>query len=317
MREKFYIIMPCYNDWESLSVLLANIDKENERHRYDFHIVVINDGSSQDIPCNNFSFPFIKEFVCIDLIRNMGHQRAISIALSYISDTFTDYKGVIVMDCDGEDDYKDLFRFIDEFSEDEIIFARRRKRKEPLSFRIFYRLYKFVFRCLTGNILQGGNYSLIPHAMMNKVVHLSEIWNHYHAGILKSRLKIKYVDCNRAQRYKGISKMNFASLVTHGLSAVSVFNDTVFVRLTLFAIVFFVVSILAIALILFMKFVLHIASPGWATNVIGIFLILCVQVFSVIIGNTFITLGRRDMNAFLPIREYKNYIMRVRPISFE
>ena len=79
------------------------------------------------------------------------------------------------------------------------------------------------------------------------------------------------MDCNRAQRYKGISKMNFASLVTHGLSAVSVFNDTVFVRLTLFAVVFFAVSILAIALILFMKFVLHIASPGWATSVIGVF----------------------------------------------
>jgi glycosyltransferase involved in cell wall biosynthesis len=303
--------VPCYNDWESLLVLLENINKENEKYRYDFHIVVVNDGSSQDMPLSDFSFSFIKEVIRVDLIRNMGHQRAISIGLAYVSNTFTEYKGVIVMDCDGEDDYKDLFRFINEFSEDEIIFAKRCKRRERLSFRLFYKLYKSVFRGLTGCVLHSGNYSLIPHAMMNKVVHLSEIWNHYHAGILKSRLRIKYINCNRAQRYTGASKMNFASLVTHGLSSVSVFNDIVFVRLTLFAGVFFVASMLAIASILFMKFVLHIASPGWATSAIGILLILCVQVFSVIIGNTFMSLGRRDMNTFLPIQEYKNYIMYV------
>jgi glycosyltransferase involved in cell wall biosynthesis len=311
MAEKFYIIMPCYNDWESLSVLLADINKENEQYGYDFHVVVVNDGSSQELPLNSASFPFIKEVIRIDLIRNMGHQRAISIGLAHVCDTFTDYKGIVVMDCDGEDDYKDLFRFIDEFSDDEIIFAKRCKREERLSFRIFYKLYKYIFKRLTGHVLQSGNYSLIPHTMMDKVVHLSEIWNHYHAGILKSRLKIKYVNCDRAQRYRETSKMNFASLVTHGLSAVSVFNDVVFVRLILFTSIFFGVSILAIALILFMKFVLHSASPGWATNAIGILLILCVQAFSVIIGNTFITLGSRNMNTFLPIREYKNYVMRV------
>jgi glycosyltransferase involved in cell wall biosynthesis len=307
--------MPCYNDWESLSVLLTDIDRENEKFRYDFHVIIVNDGSSQEMPLGNFSFSFIKEIMCIDLSRNMGHQRAISIALAYVSDTFTDYKGVIVMDCDGEDDYRDLFRFIDRFSGNEIIFARRCKRKERLSFRVFYKFYKSLFRYLTGHVLQSGNYSLIPHAMMNKVVHLSEIWNHYHAGILKSRLKIKYMDCNRAQRYREASKMNFVSLVMHGLSAISVFNDVVFVRLILFAGVFFGVSIFAIALVLFMKFVLHIASPGWATGAIGILLVLCVQVLSVIIGNAFVTLGHRNMNAFLPIREYKNYIMCIQSIK--
>jgi glycosyltransferase involved in cell wall biosynthesis len=308
-KERFYIIVPCYNDWESLSILLKNIDKANEKYRYDFHIVVVNDGSTQNMPSSGFSFSFIEKIICIDLIGNMGHQRAISIGLAYVSNTFTDYKGVIIMDSDGEDDYNDLFRFINEFSADEIIFAKRCKRRERFSFRMFYKCYKSIFRCLTGYVLQSGNYSLIPHALVNKVVHLSEIWNHYHAGILKSRLKIKYIDCNRAQRYCGESKMNFTSLVTHGLSAISVFNDIVFVRLTLFAAIFFVVSVLAIAWILFMKFVLHIASPGWATNAIGILVVLCFQFFAVIIGNAFMTLGRKNMNTFLPAQEYKNHIV--------
>jgi hypothetical protein len=311
MKEKFYIIMPCYNDWESLSILLANINEENKKYDYDLHVIVVNDGSSQKNMLEWSGIRFINEIIQIDLFRNVGHQRAICIALAYINTTFKDYAGVVVMDCDGEDNYMDVFRLIDEASDDKIIFAKRCKRRENLSFKMFYIVYKFVFKLLTGYVLQGGNFSFIPQSMMNKVVHLSEIWNHFHAGILKSRLKVKYIDCNRAQRYSGASKMNFVSLVTHGLSAVSVFNDIVFVRLILFAGVFFGVSVLAIMSILFMKFVLHIASPGWATSAIGIFLILCIQVFSVIIGNTFVTLGHRNMNTFLPLQEYKNYIMRV------
>jgi hypothetical protein len=310
-QDKFYIVTPCYNDWESLSILLENIDKENEKYAYDIRVIVINDASSQENLSKHSNFQHIKEVSQIDLVRNIGHQRAICIGLSYVSNTFSDYKGVIVMDCDGEDDYRDVFRFINDFLEDEIIFAKRRKRSESLSFRIFYVFYKFIFKQLTGHLLQSGNFSLIPQAMMNKVVHLSEIWNHYHAGILKSRLKIRYMDCDRAQRYKGKSKMNFVSLVMHGLSSISVFNDIVFVKLTLFAIVFFFITIVAIAFILYLKFMLDRATPGWATTAIGIFLILGTQFFFLLISSTFTILGGRNMYTFLPSQEYKNYIMRI------
>ncbi|GHT20342.1 putative glycosyltransferase YkoT [Bacteroidia bacterium] len=313
MAKKIYIVTPCYNDWESLSALLTDIDKENEKYAHDLHVVVVNDGSSQENPFEWSKWGGgYKEITQIDLVRNVGHQRAICVALAYINANFADYDGVVVMDCDGEDDYRDVFRFIDDLSADEIIFARRRKRSESLSFRVFYSFYKALFKMLTGHVLQGGNFSLIPSAMLNKVVHLSEIWNHYHAGILKSRLKIKYLDCDRAQRYRGKSKMNFVSLVTHGLSSVSVFNDIVFVKLTLFAILFFIGSLGAIAFVLFLKFVLDRATPGWATTSIGILLILCTQFLFMVINFTFTTLGSRNMHTFMLEREYKSYIMQIK-----
>jgi hypothetical protein len=147
--------------------------------------------------------------------------------------------------------------------------------------------------------------------MMNKAVHLNEIWNHYHGGILKSRLKVKYIECDRAHRYRGKSKMNFASLVTHGLSSVSVFNDIVFVKLTLLAIVFFIISMVAILFILYLKFVLERATPGWTTTAIGVFLILCTQFLLMVVNSTFTVLGDRNGHTFLPVREYENYIMQI------
>jgi hypothetical protein len=310
-QKEFYIVTPCYNDWESLFVLLTDINKENEQYRYDIHVVVVNDGSSQENSFEWSGFHFIREIIQLDLIRNVGHQRAIAIALAYVNNTFTDYTGVIVMDCDGEDDYKDVFRFIDQYSDNEIIFAKRRKRSESVSFRLFYVFYKFVFKLLTGHVLQGGNFSLIPRPMLNKVVHLSEIWNHYHAGILKSRLKIKQIECDRARRYRGKSKMNMGSLVMHGLSSVSVFNDIVFVKLTLFSFLFFIVSIITIVFVLFLKFILDRATPGWATTVIGVLLILCVQFLFMVVNSTFTTLGGRNMTTFLLSQEYKNYIISI------
>jgi hypothetical protein len=311
MKKNIYIVMPCYNDWESLSALLKDIDKENEQYGHKITIVVSNDGSSQENPFDWSDFNFIKEIIQIDLIRNVGHQRAICIALAHINTTFTDFDGVIVMDCDGEDDYKDVFRFIDDLSSDEIIFAKRGKRSESLFFRIFYGFYKFIFKLLTGRVLYGGNFSLIPSAMLNKVIHLSEIWNHYHAGILKSRLKIKYIDCDREHRYKGNSKMNFVSLVSHGLSSISVFNDIVFVKLTIFSIFFLISSIVAIAVILFLKFGLNKTTPGWATTSIGVLLILCTQFLFMVVNFTFTTLGGRNMNTFMLKKEYENYILRI------
>ena len=249
------------------------------------------------------------------MIRNVGHQRAIAIGLAYINDFDQNFDSVVLMDCDGEDDYRDVFRIIREMSDETIVFAKRRKRSESLSFRVFYFFYKLFFKFLTGNSIHGGNFSSIPRKLLVQVVHLGEIWNNYHSGILKSKLKIKYIECDRAKRYKGQSKMNFTSLIIHGLSAISVFNENVFVRLTIFSATLFGMSFFAILIVLIFKFVLNIASPGWATSVIGIILVLCTQFLFMFLNFTFINLGSRNKIDFLPVHDYKNFILRVENIK--
>jgi len=312
--KRYYIAVPCYSDWESLTVLLQNIDRENANRGLDLRFVVVNDGSPTENSADWSGFKNISEIRQIDLFRNVGHQSAISIALAYINDECADYSGVVVMDSDGEDDFRDVFRFIDMNEKNEkksIILAKRKKRSESLFFRCFYFVYKFVFKLLTGKVLTGGNFSLIPSEMLSKVVHTDEIWNHYHAGLLKSRLAISFVNCDRADRYAGKSQMNFVSLVTHGLSSISVFNNIVFVRLTIFSIIFFILSILGIATVLYMKFALHRATPGWSSTVIGTLLILCVQFMIMVISATFTTLGNKSLNTFSFLKEYKSFIMNV------
>jgi len=296
MEKEFYIVTPCYNDFESLYILLENIDKENEKHKYNFSVIIVNDASLQENPFIDKKFENIKQISQIDLTKNVGHQRAIAFGISHINSNIKEHKNgaVIVMDCDGEDNYLDVFNFVNKYSDDKILFAKRKKRSESLLFVVFYIFYKFIFKLLTGKTLQSGNFSIIPLCMLNKVVSLDEIWNHYHAGILKSKLPIEYLNCNRSLRYKGKSKMNFSALVLHGLSSISVFNEIVFVRLTIFSCIFLVLSTLISFVVLVVKFYFHNASPGWVTTIIGVLLIMCVQFLTIVITSTFLVLGRRS-----------------------
>jgi len=296
MEKEFYIVTPCYNDFESLYILLENIDRENEKHKHNFSVIIVNDASLQENPFIDKKFENIKQISQIDLTKNVGHQRAIAFGISHINSTIKEHKNgaVIVMDCDGEDDYLDVFNFVNKYSDDKILFAKRKKRSESLLFVVFYIFYKFIFKLLTGKTLQSGNFSIIPLCMLNKVASLDEIWNHYHAGILKSKLPIEYLNCNRSLRYKGKSKMNFSALVLHGLSSISVFNEIVFVRLTIFSCIFLVLSTLISIVVLVVKFYFHNASPGWVTTIIGVLLIMCVQFLTIVITSTFLVLGRRS-----------------------
>jgi hypothetical protein len=296
MEKEFYIVTPCYNDFESLYILLENINRENEKYKYSFSVIIVNDGSLQENPFIDRKFENIKQISQIDLIKNGGHQRAIALGLSHINSSLNEHKNgaVIVMDCDGEDSYLDVFNFVDKYCDDKILFAKRKKRSEGLLFVVFYIFYKFIFKLLTGKVLQSGNFSIIPLRMLNRVANLNEIWNHYHAGILKSKLPIEYLNCNRSTRYKGKSNMNFSALVLHGLSSISVFNEIVFVRLTIFSCIFMVLSIFVSSGVLVMKFYWHNASPGWVTTIIGFMIILCVQFLTIVITSTFLVLGRRS-----------------------
>jgi len=318
--KKFFILTPCYNDFESLSVLIKNIDNEIPNHtEIEINIAVINDGSTvSTLSMESYQkaqYNYINQIIQLDLNRNVGHQRAICIGLAYLHSLSEDFDGIVVMDSDGEDDYLDVFQLIAVMTDDKIIFAKRGKRSESLIFRIFYRLYIHFFKFFTGQIIRGGNFSLIPRNLLSRVVCLNEIWNHYHASIIKSRIPVHYVLCDRAKRYKGKSKMNFHSLVIHGLSSASVFNEVLFVKLTICSFVLFFICILVITSIVITKFALHIVIEPWIVYTIGIAFMLCANIMVILVCFSFLFLGNRNMNSFMPMKDYVMFIESINVVK--
>jgi len=248
------------------------------------------------------------------LRRNLGHQRAIAIGLAYVEAKIP-CQAVVVMDADGEDDPGDVPRMIQKCREEafeKIVFAERTKRSESVVFRVFYTLYRVMHLMLTGIRVRVGNFSVIPRARLQSLVVVSEMWNHYAAAAFKSRQPLCLIATRRASRLDGTSRMNFVDLVTHGLSAISVFGEIVGARLLVLACVLIVTALAGAAATVLVRLTTDWAIPGWATFTLGILVIFLTLGIMLAILFCFIVLAGRQGSTFLPCRDYPYFVQEVR-----
>ena len=255
---------------------------------------------------------YIKQIDVIHLARNLGHQKAIALGLAYIDQNIK-LDQVLVMDCDGEDRPEDISLLLDEHfkSPDAIIFAQRAQRSEGLIFQFFYILYKLGFRILTGAEISFGNFALIPAPILHRIVYLPEIWNHFAAGIVRSKLPWKVVPTDRGIRYTGKSKMNLVSLIIHGLSAISIFTEILTVRLIIFSSAIILSGILGFIALIYIRYFTALAIPGWATTVaIGLVAIMF-QAVVLLALLSFLILNYRTTKLFIPVKDYEDYLFGV------
>lgn len=307
MSYKIAIVTPLFNDWDCLYELVEDIRKVLLPTQFsDYRIVVVNDCSSLEVDATKLAGHPVE---IIHLNKNLGHQKSIAIGISYLNKN-SEQDLVVVMDVDGEDKPEHLPILLEEAvngKANEIVFARRTKRKESFFFKIFYKIYKYIFVFLTGKVINFGNYSVIPKSLLDKVAHISDIWNHYPGGVIRSRLLYKSVGLERGERYMGKSKMNYTSLVIHGLSAVAVYVDTVSVRLLIAVSLLIMTAIFGISLV----FIFDYHIPIWG---LLLFFGILSQAFLSTLILVFTVLSYRVNFNFLPAVHFQDYIQTVEKI---
>jgi hypothetical protein len=289
---------------QELSSLLADLPLAIE-------IVAVNDGSAEsfDVSSLCLSTGVICSIEVLHLGLNLGHQRAIAIGLVDLARR-RDLDGVFVMDCDGEDRPADLLGLYAASHEypGRIIVARREKRSEGQSFKIGYALYKFLFRLLTGEQIYFGNFSFMPMSSVRRLVFMSEIWNNLPAAILRSRISFIPVATTRGSRYFGRSRMNWAALVNHGLSAMSVYIDIAFLRILFGALTVVAMILLGIAAAVIIRLFTTLAIPGWTTTVVGVLGVLLAQVMLMVISMLLLVLAGRSGRPIVPIADVSIFV---------
>jgi len=309
-NKNIYCLTPIYNDWDSFAVLIQEINKLKQNLcTYNFFVVAVNDGSTEDLP-EDFDYKNIPVTV-LNLKINIGHQRAIAVGLQYIYNEVSDYDFVVVMDSDGEDkpqDIKELINKAEQEKENKIIFAQRKKRQESTFFKVGYFFYKYLFYFLTGQKISFGNFSIIPTKLLSKVVHQNNIWNHYSGGIIQSKIPFEKVLLDRGKRYKGVSKMNFNSLIIHGLSSIAVYFDFLSLRILRYSLYGIGICFVSVLFILYQKIFTDNAIPGWASSLILIISGIILQLFSVTLIVLLLQLSSRKNISAPNSKIYKNFI---------
>ena len=215
------------------------------------------------------------------------------------------------MDSDGEDkpEYiKDLINTMKN-NPNKIIFADRTKRSESLMFRLFYFLYKLLFRTLTGSRISFGNFCLIPNDLLGRIVTISDIWNHFSSGVIHSQLPYMSIPTERGSRILGRPKMQYSSLILHGLSSISVYIDIVGIRVIIFSILLMLPALAGVVIAFSLRLFTNLASQGWATTLsIGLTTIFMLSGIISLLVVLFI-LSYRTQKQFLPKRDYIDYML--------
>lgn len=305
------IVTPVYEDRDAAKLLFKEISAKIKCAVY---IVAVDDGSVR----NPINIEIIKntglDGVVIKLKRNVGHQRAIAIGLNYVVDELNNQSQVVIMDSDGEDIPKTINNLLEALSgpNTDIAVATRKGRVETLKFKLFYVIYKIIFKLLVGKSINFGNFMALKMSAVKRLTSMQELWLHIAGCVISSKLRITSCPLNRGGRYAGQSRMNFVSLALHGFKGVMIFAEDVLVRVGVMCLVIAMITIIA-GLVAFSLKILDFATPGWFSVALGILLLVFLQTGILTLISLMLTGVMK--NGSINTVDYKEFIGEIQMIN--
>ena len=235
--KKYIILIPVFNDWQSVFKLIENIDLQIRDETID--VIIVNDASTESFDNNQKQFSKINSVKIINLIKNGGHRKAIATGLKYCHENL-EYDYIIPMDGDGEDrpeELKDFFNQVQE-TEPEVTTAIRIKRSESFLFKFLYAVHKIFTNLITGKLIKFGNYTCLSKSAVSKLLSDGSVWLSYSGAVTKHFPQFSTIQSIRGKRYFGPSKMSILALIFHSLRISTVFRENIFIRVVIVILIF-------------------------------------------------------------------------------
>ena len=262
---KIKILIPVYNDFQSLSKLLIDINSVISNLNEVFSIIIVNDGSTEKTEIDISNLDKINSIKVINMKENRGHARCNAAGLKYIFEN-EEFDYVIPMDGDGEDRPEEIGKFIDflKYDSTKPIVGERIKRSEGVIFKISYNIHKLITFIFTGQSIKFGNYTCLPKSTVAKMINEKATWSSFSGSLAKLEKNRSTIPSVRGERYFGPSKMSFYNLIKHSLSIIAVFKINVIIRSILFFLIYLFLTsenityITAIPLIAVIAFVISV-----------------------------------------------------------
>ena len=211
--KKINIILPVYNESESIISFLELLEENIQKLNYEFLVTIVDDGSVDTTWDDIYNFEFKSEnlsLLKIKLLKNFGHQAALTCGLE-------NFKGdaCILMDADFQDDPKYIKDLIGNWENgSEVVLARRLKRDDGfLKNVLFYLFYKVQYYLSDIKIPKNvGHYSLMNKKVVERINNLPEV-NRYINGLRAlSSYRHTFISVVKNKRRSGKSKMSLKNL---------------------------------------------------------------------------------------------------------
>ena len=199
---KIKILIPVYNDWQSVSKLIDEINNLSINTDFKISVIIVNDASNHDRSSEDMNLENIYSLKIINMKKNQGHSRCIAVGLKYIYHK-EDFDYVIPMDGDGEDRPEEIIEFIKQIdnSNGKPIVGLRVRRSEGLLFQVCYKIHKLITLIFTGKSIKFGNFTCLSKATVEKMIKEKATWNSFSGSLIKIENNIVPINSIRGNRY--------------------------------------------------------------------------------------------------------------------
>lgn len=285
--EKISLIIPCYNEEESLPPLYAELCRVTaEMSEYTFEMLFIDDGSKDK------TLSILKEMAGKDervkyiaFSRNFGKEAAMYAGFCNVSGDYA-----AVMDADMQDPpalLPKMMEIIRSGEYDSVATRRKTRKGEPVIRSWFARLfYKIMRKISPVDMVDGArDFRLMKRKMVDAIVAMSET-NRFSKGIFGwIGFKTYWLAYDNIERVAGTTKWNFWKLFKYSIDGIMNFSDAP-LRLASWSGFFFTfVSAIMLLVVFIRALVWGDPVAGWPSMVCIILFIGGIQLFCIgIIG---------------------------------
>ena len=243
--KKIIILIPVFNDWESLIKLISEINENVKDYKnISLDLMIVNDASTIKQP-KLIKPSNINSMQIFNMKENRGHARCNAFGIRYVEKN-KEFNNLILMDGDGEDRPVEIKNLINQSIDKPniSIVAKRIKRSEGPIFQLLYQIHKIITYVFTGKNINFGNYSCLTKKDVEKLNSVASLWSSYSGTLKKIIPEFDEIDSIRGKRYFGPSKMSLLKLLMHSFAIIAVFKYQVFLRSSFFIIILSYINML-------------------------------------------------------------------------
>ena len=278
--EVISIIIPCYNEEDSIPLIYNELKKVSNNMKYDFEFIFVNDGSiDNSLSVLKKLSAKDKQVKYIHFSRNFGKEAAMYAGLS---NSKGDY--ITIMDADLQDPpslLPEMLRLIKEEKYDSVGTRRVSRKGEPKIRSFFARkFYKIINKLSKIEMVDGArDYRLMTRQMVNSILELKE-YNRYSKGLFSFvGFNTYWLEYENVERVAGETKWSFWGLVKYAIEGIVAFSTLPLSIASLMGFIFCFVSFILIIVIIIKTLIFGDPTSGWPSLVCIIFFVSGIQLF--------------------------------------
>jgi glycosyltransferase involved in cell wall biosynthesis len=304
--KKISVVVPCYNEEESLPLFYEEMCRvESIMKKELFELIFVDDGSSDNtLNVIEELAKKDKQVKYLSFSRNFGKEAAILAGLDASSGDY-----VTLMDADLQDPpamLPEMLEIIENEGYDSVGTRRVTRKGEPVIRSFFARMfYKIINKMSNVEMVDGArDYRLMTRQMVDSILSLRE-YNRYSKGLFSFvGFKTKWLEYENVERVAGATKWSFFKLFKYAIEGIVAFSTIPLIISTFLGLVMCLVAFIAMIAIIVKTLAFGDPTTGWPS-------LACIILFaSGIILFSLGIIGEYLSKIYLEIKQRPIYIIK-------